>query len=155
MHGASRHTHSISTLNISINIKPIDEALASICGQKDVNYTAVADKFGCNRSTLSRRHRGITTSRKNIIAIYHSLLSKAQQSELVNYINKLSNKGIPPTILVVRSLTMDICKTRPGKCWTWRFVKAHSDRLDYSFLRSINLARRKADSLEVYRAWFE
>jgi len=29
-------------------MKPIDKALASICGQKDVNYTAVADEFGCN-----------------------------------------------------------------------------------------------------------
>jgi hypothetical protein len=32
-----------------LNIKPIDKALALICGQKDVNYTTVADKFGYNR----------------------------------------------------------------------------------------------------------
>jgi hypothetical protein len=136
-------------------MKPIDKALALIYSQKDVNYTAVADKFGCNQSTLSRRHRGVTTSRENIIAIHHSLLSKAQQNKLVNYINRLSNKGIPPTILVVRLLAIDICKTRPRKCWTWRFIKAYSDRLDYSFLWNIDLARRKADSLEVYHIWFK
>ena len=82
-------------------MKPIDKALASICGQKDVNYTAIADEFGCDRSTLSKRYRGVTTSYKNITAIYHSLLSKAQQNKLVNYINKLFNKGIPPTIPVI------------------------------------------------------
>ena len=82
-------------------MKPIDKALASICGQKDVNYTAIADEFECDRSTLSKRHRGVTTFYENIIAIHHFLLLKAQQNKLVNYINKLSNKGIPPTILVV------------------------------------------------------
>ena len=82
-------------------MKPIDKALASICGQKDVNYTAVIDEFRRDQSTLFRRHRGVITSHKNITAIYHSLLSKAQQNKLVNYINKLSNKGIPPTILVI------------------------------------------------------
>ena len=82
-------------------MKPIDKALASICGQKDINYTAIADEFGCNRSTLSKRYRGVTISYKNITAIHYSLLLKAQQNELVNYINKLSNKGIPFTILVI------------------------------------------------------
>ena len=96
-------------------MKPIDKALASICGQKDVNYTTIANEFGCNRSTLSKRHRGVTTSHENTIAIHHSLLLKAQQNKLINYINRLSNKGIPPTILVVQLLAIDICKTRPKK----------------------------------------
>jgi len=59
-------------------MKPIDKVLALIYGQKDINYTAVVDKFGCNRSTLFRRHRGVITSYENITAIYHSLLLKAQ-----------------------------------------------------------------------------
>ena len=86
-------------------MKPIDKALALIYGQKDINYTTVADEFRCDRSTLSKRHRGVTTSHKNITAIHHSLLLKAQQNKLVNYINKLSNKGIFSTILVVRLFT--------------------------------------------------
>ena len=77
MYGASRHTHSILTLDISINMKPIDKALALICGQKDVNYTAVINKSRYNPSTLSRRQRGVTTSRKNITAIHYSSLLKA------------------------------------------------------------------------------
>ena len=74
-------------------MKSIDKALASIYGQKDVNYTAITDEFGCDRSTLSRRHRGVITSRENITATHHSLLSKAQQNKLVNYINKLFKHG--------------------------------------------------------------
>ena len=83
------------------------------------------------------------------------MLSKLQQNKLVNYINKLSNKKLPPTIPVVRMLAIDIYKTKPSKNWTWRFVGSYKDRLNYSFLRSINLARRKADFPKVYRVWFK
>ena len=54
-------------------------------------------------------------SRENVTAIHYSLLSKLQQNELVNYINKLSNKGLPPTIPIIRMLAIDICKTKPSK----------------------------------------
>ncbi len=52
-------------------------------------------------------------------------------------------------------LAIDICKTKPGKNWTWRFMRFYKDRLNYGFLRSIDLARRKADSPKAYRAWFK
>ena len=108
-------------------MRPIDKALAACDAQKSPCYQTIADEFHVNRTTLSRRHRGIQTSRENATAIHHSLLSKPQQTELVNYINKLSNKGIPPTVPVVRMLAMDICKTKPGKNWTWRFVRSQQD----------------------------
>jgi hypothetical protein len=44
-----------------INMSPIDDALASLESLKpgeSINYTQVANKYGCDRSTLSRRHRG-------------------------------------------------------------------------------------------------
>ena len=136
-------------------MRQIDKAIAACNAQEYPCYQAIADEFGVKRTTLSRRHRGVQTSRENVTATHYSLLSKPQQNELVNYINKLSNKGLPPTIPVVRMLAIDICKTKPGKNWTWRFVRSYKDRLDHGFLQSINLARRKADSPKVYRAWFK
>ena len=94
-------------------------------------------------------------SRENVTAIHYSLLSKPQQNELVNYINKLSNKGLPPTIPVIRMLAIDIYKTKPGKNWTWRFMGSYKDRLNHGFLRSINLAKKKTDSPKAYRAQFK
>ena len=73
--------------------------------------------FGVKRTTLSRRHRGVQTSCENVTATHHNLLSKPQQNELINYINKLSNKGLPPIIPVVRILAIDICKIKPSKNW--------------------------------------
>ena len=50
---------------------------------------------------------------------------------------------------------MDICKTKPSKNQTQQFIKSYKDRLNYSFLQLINLAKRKADSPKAYRAWFK
>ena len=133
-------------------MRQIDKAIAACNAQEDPCYQAIANKFDVKRTTLSRRHRGVQTSRENVTAIHHSLLLKPQQNELVNYINKLFNKGLPPTIPVVRMLAMDICKIKPGKNWTWRFVGFYKDHLDHSFLQLIDLARRKADSPKAYRA---
>lgn len=46
---------------------PLEAAIASLESLKlgeSINYTQVAKKFGVDRSTLSRRHRGVTGSRE-------------------------------------------------------------------------------------------
>ena len=91
-------------------MRQIDKAIAACNAQEDPCYQAIANEFGVKRTTLLRRYRGVQTSRENVTATYYSLLSKPQQNELVNYINKLFNKGLPPIILVVKMLAMDICK---------------------------------------------
>src|SRR6266567_7479019 len=106
-------------------MRQIDKAIAACNAQEDPCYQAIADEFGVNRTTLLRRHRVVQTSHENVTAIHHSLLSKPQQNKLVNYINKLSNKGLPPTIPVVRMLAINICKTKPNKNWTWQFIRSY------------------------------
>ena len=96
-------------------MRKIDKAIAVCNAQEDPCYQAIADEFGVNRTTLLRRHRVVQTSHENVTAIHHSLLLKPQQNELVGYINKLPNKGLPPTIPVVRILAIDIYKTKPSK----------------------------------------
>ena len=44
-------------------MEPIEVALDAIKSQKKPNYTAVADEYDVHRSTLSRRHRGVTAAR--------------------------------------------------------------------------------------------
>jgi AraC-like DNA-binding protein len=61
---------SISTRDNSINMSLIKAALAAIealePGEK-LCYTKIAREYRVNRSTLSRRHRGQTTSRIAIV----------------------------------------------------------------------------------------
>jgi hypothetical protein len=135
-------------------MRPIDKALNDLASQDKPNYAATADKYGVHRSTLSRRHRKITTSREIATANFKSLLTPQQEKELVEYINKLSVFGLPPVISMVRNFAYDICKKMPGKNWPTRFIEKHRAILDSGFLKGFDLSRKKADSPEAYRRYF-
>src|SRR6266581_2527684 len=102
---------------------PINAALEDLKSQKCPNYTQAAKKFGCDRSTLSRRYRGVTGLQQDRVNAL-LLLTIQQQKSLVLYINKLTKRGIPPTTGMVRNFAEDICKKQPGKNWVYKFVKS-------------------------------
>jgi hypothetical protein len=138
----------------SINMAPIDDALNDLKTQKQPNYTQTAKKYGILRSTLSRRHRGVTGSRDD----QHedmSLLSQQQQKELISYINELCDEGLPPLTAMVRNFAHDICGTRPGKNWVYRFVQSYRDILQSGYLEGYDLSRKKADNGEQVKRYFE
>ena len=95
-------------------MQPIEAALASLEGQKSPNYAATAKKFGVGRSTLSRRHRGVTGPRQPIQE-YYSLLSSQQERDLINYINVLTSCSTPPINLIVKLFTYNLLKKHLGK----------------------------------------
>jgi transposase-like protein len=48
-------------------MEPIEAALTFLQSLKPgepLNYSAVAKKYGCDRSTLLKQHRGVQTSKK-------------------------------------------------------------------------------------------
>ena len=87
----------------------IEAALADLALQDSPNYAKTARKFNINRSTLSRRHRGITGSIKEGRQIT-SILSNQQEKKLISYINKLTERGIPPTNTIIRVFAHNIFK---------------------------------------------
>ena len=109
----------ISNNYFSTNMAPIDDALESLkslkLGEKP-NLTLVADKYGCNRSTLSKRWRGIQGSvqQKNE---NQRLLNKTQEKELILYIDGLTARGLPPTRQMIRNFASDIAGRQAGKTW--------------------------------------
>ena len=90
-----------------MDMDPIEAALASLKSQKTPNYTATAKQFGVNRTTLSRRHRGITAPR-GANPSSQALLSPAQKGVCINYINKLTKRGIPSTARIVARFVAEI-----------------------------------------------
>jgi len=133
---------------------PIEAALAAIASEEDPNYAAVAEKYGCDRSTLSRRHRGITGSKTDARSS-KSLLSMQQQKDLVNYINRLTARGLPPTHSMVANFAQDICHKSPGKNWVTRFIRSNRDELSSGYLTGQDLSRKKADNIYQYKLYFE
>ena len=98
-------------------MSPIDDALASLESLKpgeSINYTQVADKYSCNRNTLSRRHRRVqgTIAKK----IKNSqLLNNAQQKELLRYINRLCAQGLPPLREIIHNFASKISSRQASR----------------------------------------
>jgi len=132
----------------------IEAALADLALQDSPNYTATAKKFNINRSTLSRRHRDKTASVKESKQTT-SILSNQQEKELIRYINKLTERGIPSPNAMIRVFAYNISGKQPGKNWSYEFVRRHSDILQSKFLQGADLERKKADNAYQYQLYFD
>jgi hypothetical protein len=108
----------ISTINYSINMAPIDDALAALKSLKlgeQPNFTQVADKYGCERSTLSKRWRGVQGSMAQKVE-NQQLLNNTQQAELLQYIKGLTARGLPPTRQMIRNFALEVARRPAGIC---------------------------------------
>ncbi len=132
----------------------IEAALADLALQDSSNYTATAKKFNINRSTLSRRHRGKTVFVKESKQTT-SILSNQQEKELIRYINKLTERGIPSLNAMIRVFAYNISGKQSGKNWSYEFVRRHSDILQSKFLQGADLERKKVDNAYQYQLYFD
>ncbi len=134
---------------------PIELALNYADLQTQPNYSAIARKFGCDRSALSKRHRGKTTSKSVMISEVRRSLTDCQEEVLITQINKLTDRGIPPTSQMVHNLAEEIIAGHIGKNWVGRFVQRHKDRLTSVYLRNIDNVRKKAEYEPVFQVFYD
>ncbi|KAJ6436785.1 DDE superfamily endonuclease, CENP-B-like protein [Purpureocillium lavendulum] len=134
---------------------PIDEALAFLKSSDVINYAATARRFNCDETTLRRRHQGKQRSRRDADRLYKSRLSKQQERDLIAYIHKLSSRGIPPTLSMIKNFAQDIAKTEVGKDWPYRFVQRYRDELGCTWFDGLDMSRKRADNASRYKAYFE
>ena len=116
-------------------MQAIDKALKDLASQESPNYGATARKYGIDRTTLSRRYRGLARSWAVNVANTKSLLTPQQEKEFVDYINKLSVFSLPPVILIIQNFAFNISKKIPRKNWLTYFINKYSLKLDSSFLK--------------------
>ena len=91
-------------------MEPIDAALRDLALQDKRNITEIPKSHNVHRSTLSRRWRDKTKGRDHQIDSV-LLLTKQEQKNLVLYINKLTERGIPPINAMVQNFAHNICGT--------------------------------------------
>src|ERR1700753_3150403 len=103
----NQYSQNTSKLIISTTMDPIEAALAAMANDEAPVIAKYAKEDGCNRSTLSRRYRGVTTTRDEYRE-NRSLLTNQQSATLVDYINTLTARGTPPTPAMVRNFAYDI-----------------------------------------------
>ncbi len=90
-------------------------ALEDLESQKQPNYSATARKYGINHTTLSKRHRGKTTSKATAISKHFQHLTASQEEAFIVQINKLTNRGIPPTSQIVQNMAEEMIVNKVEK----------------------------------------
>lgn len=111
MHATLNLTQSLHNNN-STTIDPIDAAVAAIDALplgEHFTYQDYAERFAVSRSTLSRRHRRVTTDRNNK-SLQQRKLNAFEEAELVRYIQDLSSRRLSPTRNMIRNFACQIAK---------------------------------------------
>jgi hypothetical protein len=130
------------------------EAINSLKPGNSINYTKIAKQYGVDRSTLSRRHRGVQRSRNHQYE-QQQVLTNQHEKELIRYINKLTERGLFASHEMLRNFAKEISGNKPGKHWPGRFLKRHQDDLISTYTTAIDAARKRADSAYKYTLYFE
>jgi hypothetical protein len=136
------------------NEEAMKKALAELESSSKPNYTEIAEKYKIGRHALSRRHQGQTTSRRDFFSNHRQCLTDIQEELLVDQINRLTDRGIPPTSQMVKNFAEEIIGRVVGKNWTGDFVKRHQAVLKSLYLRNIDNQRVKGQYAPTYRLFF-
>jgi hypothetical protein len=94
----------------------IEEALAELRMQDKPRFSEVAIKYKVDRTRLSKRYHRIHQSREDGYE-NQRLLDAAQSQALIKLIRELTERGLPPTVAIVRNLAEEIAGRAPGKNW--------------------------------------
>src|SRR3954466_591543 len=103
-----------STTPGSTHNAPIDLALADLASQVKPNYSATAKKWQVERTTLAKRYKWQTVSRAIANSEGRQRLTIQQEEVLIGQINRLTDRGIPPTSQIVRNLAEEIAGSPVG-----------------------------------------
>jgi Tc5 transposase DNA-binding domain len=122
------HRQSFNANSMDHNAR-IEAAIADLESQDHQNIAATAKKWGVARETLSKRFRGETVSNQEANSYARRQLTDTQEKTLIQYINKLSNQGLPPTPQIVKNLAEEITNAKLGPNWVSRFCKRHQKDL--------------------------
>ena len=134
---------------------PIELAINDLISQKAPNIRSTAEKYGVVESTLRRRFKGQTVSHSESRSRSTMLLTNAQEQVLIEYLNKLSARGMHPTPQMLENLVVEIVKRPLGECWIRRFCQRHGDVIQSVYLRNIDQARHIADNSRHFQHYFD
>ena len=131
------------------------KALAEIESCSKPNYSAIARKYQLERTTLSKRAKGQTTSREEFQSERHQCLTNVQERVLIDQINRLTDRGIPPTSQMVKNFAEEIIGRAVGKNWVGQFITRHQKELKSLYLRNIDNLRVKGEYTPAYQLFFD
>jgi hypothetical protein len=132
----------------------IQAAIDDLKSQTKPLYRATARKYNVPYTTLRAQFQGLRLSKEE----YHEtrqLLSHAQERVLLDRINTLSERGLPPTNSIIKNLAREIAGEQPGKNWVYEFLKRHDGEVALVSLEGFDLSRQKADNYISIKQYFD
>ncbi|RFU26763.1 hypothetical protein B7463_g9572, partial [Scytalidium lignicola] len=114
----------------------MDEAITDLKSQEEPNYSATALKYGVNRTTLARRFKKIQGTREDANSETRQRLNSTQEKVLIGHINRMTDRGMPPTSQIVKNLAEEIIQGLVGKNWVANFL---SDGIDQHHIIAENI----------------
>jgi hypothetical protein len=119
-----------------------------------VTPTAAAKAKGCHPTAVQRRLRGLTKTRREANSYWHQCLTNIQEELLINRIDILTDKGIPPTSQFVKNLAEEIRGREVGKNWVAQFCARHKIKLKSAYLRNLDNLRVSAERVPLFVLFF-
>ena len=104
----SPHHVRTSYANSMAHNERIVAAIADLKSQDRLNIAVTARKYDLKRETLLKRFRGKTGIIKDANSYVRQQLTDTQEETLIVYINKLNDRGFPPTPQILKNITESI-----------------------------------------------
>jgi hypothetical protein len=128
--------------------------VAALEAQRPPLSSSDASVSNLHRTTVARRAKGKIQSRQHYRE-QCGLLSKAQEQRLLQHIDELTRRGLPPNHHNVRIFAQNICGKLPGKNWASQFVRRHAESITSEYLIGFDISRKKADNWWLINHYFE
>ena len=88
----------------------VTKAVLTIHSGEFKDYSNAAKKFHCSHTAVMRRIKGQTKTRQEANSFWHQCLTDDEEEILISRINKLMDRGLPPTSQIIRNLAKEIRK---------------------------------------------
>ena len=89
------------------------------------------------------------------VSIHRQALTNAQEKTLIQVINRLTDRKMPPTSAIVKNLAEEIRGAPVGKNWVGSFVQRHQDVLKSVYLKNMEAKRVKGEYPPTYEYLFK
>ena len=110
--------------------------------------------LGNGALNLRRRFIGQSTTIEEANSKSHQKLISIQEEALIEHVNKLTDRGIPPTPQILKNIAEELAKTKLGYNWVACFCRRHHSHLASVYLRTIDHKRKIADNSHHFRLFF-
>ena len=139
---------------------PVDEtqlelALADLRQQIKPNFKGTATLYNINRTTLRWHFLGHQQSILDSHSETPRRLSNDIEKNLIDFINRLTERSLPPTSQIVKNVTEELCNMSVGKNWVGHFTHWHSEQLHAGYLRSIDSKRLNAENETLIQKFYD